>query len=223
MTIQEMHIAVITQLEQVASYSFADFKPEEIDYYINRSISKWLRAKQSVIRDSEQSSPELVSISEDIYTLLKTVIFNRIPGPTEGTLSNSGIYENASIAQLSTIPDDDFYLYVLSRTQIDGEWKNNRLVTPTDFIGYTQTASDQPYFRNPPVTIQGNNLLVLRSVEDVLINSFVLLYIKTPDKVLLDRNTPANSVNSDLPEHVHDDIVDLTVQSMLTDIRVQGE
>lgn len=223
MTAQEMHIGVITQLEQIASYAFADFQTEEVDYYINRTVSKWLRGKQMVIRNMETSSPEYVSASEDIYSVIESIIFSIDAEVTEGSLNTSTLYSGAMRADLSSIPDDDFYLYLLSRSRVDSEWRNNDLVTPNKFIEYATTSYDQPYFRMLPASIQGVNLLVLKSLGDTLLDKVLLTYIRKPAKVALDVDTPGNSVDCDLPEHVHDEIVDLTVQSMLIDLRAKQE
>jgi hypothetical protein len=214
MTVQEMHMAVNIKLQQVASFSFDDFLPEEIDYYINLAISRWIRAKQQSVILEPDTVP--ASVSEDLYTLIKSVNFV-LNNPTvgQGSMVNSTKYDNAVRLDLKTIPDGDYYLYFYSRSQTNNGWKNNNLVLTSMFNMYTETSTNKPYFRRLPVIFQDNSIYILRSIEDNTINNVLLTYIKKPATVTFD------TVDCDLPIHVHDEIVDLTVAEMLKDLIIQ--
>ena len=48
-----------------------------------------------------------------------------------------------------------------------------------------------------------------------------LVYLKTPVDVLNDTVTPANNVNCELPDSVHEEVVNLAVRKMLGTVESQ--
>lgn len=222
MDITQMHVAVNLGLQRIASHTYDDFLPQEIDYYLNETIQEYVREKQKILRDTMEESDAVKSTQEDLRTLLTSVMYRSDgAGANEGTLQSSTIYPDSWKVDLGALPNDDFYLYTSSRSQTPQGWKNNGLVSSKQFHMYSVTTSNSPYFRKLPCLLESNSLYVLRSVEDTEITDVLLSYLREPATVKRDRESTANNIDCDLPKHVHHEIVDLCVRQMHQDLIIK--
>ncbi len=62
---------------------------------------------------------------------------------------------------------------------------------------------------------------VLRILSDTTPTDVTLVYLKTPVDVLNDTVTPANNINCELPDSVHEEVVNLAVRKMLGTVESQ--
>jgi hypothetical protein len=202
MTIQEMHIAVNIGLQRIASYVFDDFLTEEVDYYLNRAINGYVRIQKTAL-DTDPSA------QENLHTVMDTWGFSG------ADLMTSADLPDAIGADLGVIDSDrEFQHHVSTRVKFaSGRWKNTRLVPQELFFEYLQTKNNTPVFRELPACLISNRLYVLPDATDSAVSLLTLLYIKKPDVVNFDADVSCN-----LPEHVHDDIVQFAVGLMVADL-----
>ena len=66
-----------------------------------------------------------------------------------------------------------------------------------------------------------NGYREVQIISDVDPTNVILRYIKKPVDVNRDVTTPANSVNSELPVHVHEEIVNIAVRKMVGSVQDQ--
>lgn len=225
MDIETMHLAVNLGLQRIASHVFDDFQPEEIDFYLNDAILKFVESNKDRILLTPET-PEAIKSSEDIRTLIHTTGFTDFD-LTQPLANVSQVPPKAEAINLSVV-SPSFGWYLSSRTQFDdlntGGWKNNRLVSINQWYKYSELTTNTPYFRELPVMIEGNLLKVIKSTEDGEIIRQRLTYVTYPATVKNDyANAGAGSVDCNLPLHTHQKIVDLTVQLMHEDLRAGGE
>lgn len=62
---------------------------------------------------------------------------------------------------------------------------------------------------------------VLKILSDTTPTNVTLVYLKTPSNVLNDTVTPSNNVNCELPDSVHEEVVNLAVRKMLGTVESQ--
>ena len=105
-----------------------------------------------------------------------------------------------------------------SATRIPTSTTSTKQVHPCKFIQHDDIFKllSDPFnttkFTSPLYTIAGNNI-ELYSSDIFVIDEVKILYIKKPAKVSLSLQT-----NSDLPMHTHQEVVDMTVSTILGNI-----
>lgn len=209
MTTAQLHIGVNLGVQKVASNVRDDFLPEEVDYYLNESVKDYIKQQYSEIK-TERRDIESQYVNENLRTLITT---------TE--LENSPVVDYLPNTVENTLPSDYLY-YIFSRTKNDGQWFNNRRLEPKAIKDYVETESNSPQFREFPILIQGNKVLVIGDAVNIFSAGpkIVLTYIKEPNKV--DFKVRPNEELT-LPLHTHTEIVNLAVDKLLTVIQGRRE
>lgn len=191
-----MHVAVDLGLQRIASNVYDDFLPQEIDLYINRSSLAFVEENVARMRRAEDAERS----SDDIRTLIKRVLYT--PGSVS---SENGLY-------FFNLPLD-FGHYVSCRIETAAGFKNTVKVSPDTLDDYGSTYSNRPLFDRVPVALVGKELHFREDTDGDVPTRVQLKYASLPRRVDLEA-----SLDSDLPEHVHQKIVDLTVALMLGDL-----
>jgi hypothetical protein len=211
MNIFEMHIGVNLGVQKIASHINGDLLPEEIDYYLNNSIEEYIKQQYSFIKNKSEDVKSQY-VSENLRTLIKT---QDLQNPVE--------YVFIPNSKEFTLPADYKYLISARILHDGGKIRNTLLLEPQGIDRYIKTVSNQPLFREFPIFIENNKLIAIadytNTFSDVLL---YLTYIINPDKVKLDLITnaynSAGSTDCNLPSHTHQEIVDITVNKILTDL-----
>jgi hypothetical protein len=204
MTIQQMHIAINLGLQRIASHVFDDFLPQEIDLYLNQAINKYVEAQRDVVLHGEP--PASVKGLENIRTLVHsaTVLVQQHP-----------LYPNG---YRGTLPSDpNFAFFLDARVIFPNGAKTTSLHGTSQFRTFVETVDNQPLYRDLPVTLEANDLVFLRDSGDPTPEGLAVTYITDPAQVMLNVDG-GDHVNCNLPQHTHQNIVDVAVELMHTDL-----
>lgn len=209
MNATELHIGVNLGVQKVASNINDDFLPQEIDYYLNESVKDYIKQQYSSIK-VENRNIESQYVNENLRTLIATA-----------EISPVSVVDYLPNAVQGDIPSDYLY-YIFSRTKNDSSWYNNRRLESKGIKNYIETESNSPIFREFPLLIEGDKLTVIGNATEELDTDTTLrlTYIKKPSKVDV-VNSPSDDL--DLPEHTHLEIVNITVDKILTVIQGRRE
>lgn len=216
MTISEMHNYVKVELDKTSSLELPAFEPEEIDYWLNESIRKFVETRYNGANTKNSSFEESQKRIDDLRTLVE------LASPT---ITASTEYTNGWQAD---VPSN--YLHALAHN-VTIDW-----TTATGTFPVNQISQDKLYkYLQDPF---GSHVLHLNRAEPLLfykssttdgdiviitdgnydITNLELNYLRQPATVLLDTVTPANNVDCDLTDHTHAEIVKMAANMMLENI-----
>jgi hypothetical protein len=216
MTISEMHIAFKLELDKINSLQYPAFTVDEIDFWLNRAIRKFVKTRYSGINYKREGAEQTQKRIEDLRTLVREVA---VSCTSVGAIKPNGyvISNGFSNAQFIAAP------YWLSL----GE---EVLITPTtgnpSRQGVTEVTSDEyrAELDNPystyilhyngakPLRLFYNNTIEFVSDGTYAVSTAYIRYIKQPLAVVY------NTVSCDLAEECHDEIVVLAAQMALENI-----
>jgi hypothetical protein len=216
MTISEMHRAVKLELDKSSALELPAFEPEELDYWINRAISDYVKDKCQNIEKNQ-------SYIDDLKTLIESYT-PTLPVPT--TISNNLEEYDFDISSIQDtyykfIKDEVKILFTDSAIGVDiDKWQGLTEVTHDNYREYL----DNPYSEHilhygeaKPLRYFSNNLIVILTDGSYDITDYNFKYIRLPASVYLDLTSVA-SVDCDLPIHIHQEIVKLTALTLMENI-----
>jgi hypothetical protein len=217
MTIAEMHRAFKLELDKSSALELPSFEPEEIDFWLNLAIRNFVKTRFRGKQDGvgfEEISKRTMDLSNLVH---------------EASLSVSAdpIKDNSFVADLTDLLQE---LWFIVGEEADIQYK--KLGEQTDTIkrqGVTQCTSstyryhiDDPYSEHrlhyeeaKPLRLVYQRTVELIADENYNVINYYVRYIKKPLEVL---NSGIDSVNCDLPEHTHDEIVKSAVNMVLENI-----
>lgn len=233
MTIQEMHIYFRQFAQQMGMQNVRAIIPEQIDVLLNTSISdivnQLVRDNSGLIKD--KATVDLSKISQpnalnSLYKIKETNIDNIL-----------GTFPNSINTTLNVIAPD--YLYItdiaINYTNETGNKTRYFPVRIIDAANFAETLNDpilKPKINKPIAVIDNDNLEII--VNNFSINQYCISfqfhnsniyfsnlrtsYIKKPAIVKYDNNNVSNSVNCDLSESLHIDIIKHAVELYKTAI-----
>jgi len=208
MTVVEMHIALNLGLQRIGSNAFDDFQSEEIDVYLNDSVTKYIKALVAILRDSDDNNAVKIA-NENLWTLVKDT--------DTPALSPHGIYPNSFTGAVPA----DYYIFLSAIAYDDANWFRCSVKSPIDWQSYLPTYKNKPIFREVPVLLSSGVFTVIKDREMSDLTKLRIIYVKAPDVILRDDDTPGNNVDCNLPDHTHQEIVDMSVSLMIEDL-MQG-
>lgn len=205
MNTSQLHIGVNLGVQQVASNVRDDFLSEEVDYYLNESVKDYIKQQYSEIK-TESRDIESQYVNENLRTLITTI-----------ELGNSSVVDYLPNTVEAPLPDNYLY-YIFSRTKNDNQWFSNRRLEPKAIKDYVESESNSPQFREFPVLLQNGIVLVIGDAVNQLSENtnIYLTYIKQPNTIDF-KERPNEELT--LPDHTHSEIVNLTVDKLLTVIQ----
>lgn len=205
MNTSQLHIGVNLGVQQVASNVRDDFLSEEVDYYLNESVKDYIKQQYSEIK-TESRDIESQYVNENLRTLITT-----------SELGNSSVVDYLPNTVEAPLPDNYLY-YIFSRTKNDNQWFSNRRLEPKAIKDYVESESNSPQFREFPVLLQNGIVLVIGDAVNQLSENtnIYLTYIKQPNTIDF-KERPNEELT--LPDHTHSEIVNLTVDKLLTVIQ----
>ena len=209
MNILELHIGVNLGTQKIASNINDEFRPQEIDYFLNEAVKDYIKAQYSSIKNEDRNIQSQFAL-ENVRTLVSTVNLSNIAVET--------LYPNSIRGSLPT----DYLYYISSRTKIADNWYNNRKLEPKGIKDYIDTAFNSPVFREFPLLIQSDNVGALVMVignsqhnpasGNLADNYISFTYIKKPVKIDFQN---ANDEYTSLPDHTHQEIVNIASEKIL--------
>lgn len=209
MTIGNMHIAVKLELDKTSALELPAFESEEIDYWLNNAILKFVKTRYSGMNVKGTSFEQTQKRTDD----LKTLVYH------ESIASGgAGLYENAFTFALPAT-----YMFALQETcTIDVDGTVSVVGVTECRIDEYRQKRDDPYSEHllhygtaKPLRFFMNNAIDIVSDGNYDITYLHLTYLKEPATV---DNVPAGTTDCDLPDYTHDEIVKLAVNMMLESI-----
>lgn len=211
MDIETMHIAVKLELDKTSALELPSFEPEEIDFWLNTGIRKFVKGRYSGVNAKRQSFEETQKRIED----LKPLVIN-----AEVDVTTSNTYVNQQGYKIDGFLPTDQWFTLLEQVLIIIDTAEIR-------TGVTQCTHDElpqklddPYSEHilhyntaKPLRLISNNTVEFITDGNYSVSLYLLTYLRKPTTVVL-----SSGIDCDLPEHTHDEIVKLTVQMMLESI-----
>jgi len=171
MTVRKLHRGVRTQFQSVAAQTLDNFLAEELDYYINRAIRKFVNKNRPIIRE-ERSNAQAEEAHDNLRTLIGVHHFDQIDITS---LTDVG---RGHKMDLSLIPDYEYF--IAGRLIGDDYTANCRKMTTDSFLEHAQTTYNKPHFRRPPVTEKDGYLWIVQAADmEQDPEGFMLTYLKT--------------------------------------------
>lgn len=177
MTIAEMHRAVRTQFEQVASHTLDNFLPQEMDIYLNRATRTYVDSQRTVLLSAREQVQ-----SREANENLRTLIVNALIANDRTTSIESlpAYGEDAKKVDLTSLTDKYSY-YLKARLKTFGkDFYTLRKVSLEEWHEHAPTKHNVPIFRRPVVYESGTDLWVILPDDAGDISEFHLTYLKNP-------------------------------------------
>ena len=213
-----MHVMFRQFAQQMGMQNVRAILPEQIDLLINTSISdivnRIIQTNVGVTNDRVITDNSKVGQANALRTLYK--VTNVESSNFNTTVINR--YSTKLSCNISSINIDPLYLVDFSIDYKNQDFLTNifpiRLI---DDIFLADVLNDfvlKPRFRSPIITIVNNDLdIYLGEPEPNLSPNIIRIsYIAKPVKVKYNIDTGGDNVDSDMPEHLHEDIVKHAVE-----------
>jgi hypothetical protein len=208
MTITEMHLALDVAIDSIATLAYPGMEPEEKDIFLNRAIERFVKTRYSGYNPKNESVEQTQKRIDDIRTLV-----------VRNASSNSAVTQlNASEWTYDLpdgTPDPKYFLLLRSNLLINKDECGNdttgrriflRQVTHDQLEDFLDDPYHKPDFNEAFLLFEGNKIhIITNGLYDV--EAINITYLTFPVQVNI--TTPTNC---DLPEHTHQEIVDIAVR-----------
>lgn len=216
-----MHIAFKLGYDKIDSLNYPDLLPEEIDFLINQAQDVFVKQRYGANNLKRQSFEETQKRTED----LKNVVVTAILTPLANTSENINQY-----ARFVNLPDGTFPLgnpypehwfiiqeqTELTYTKCDGNVVTERVYTKAIQHNDYSKSIHNPFAKpseDKVLRLMEKGRVELIPSSNVTITGYYLRYIKKPVRVDI-----ANTINCELSEHTHQEIVNIAVNIALEEI-----
>jgi hypothetical protein len=226
MTISEMHIAFDLLLDKTNSLQYPSFLPEERDFWLNQAIRKFVKTRYSGLNSKHEGFEQSQKRIDDLRTLVREL---KIACTSTGAIKPNG-YVLASDFNSATFTTTPYWLSLGEEVDITFKPTTSAdAATTTKRVGVTNTTAndyryklDDPtaayilhYDEARPLRLFYNNTIEFITDGNYTIPYAYLRFLKKPTTV---DGVSVTTVDCDLTEHTHDEIVTLTVQMTLENI-----
>jgi len=210
MTIQEMHNGIAIELDKSGSLTYPSFLPSEIDYWLNAAQLKKVKDTLFGSRSNPTNATNSTSNIEDLRTLLTVVSYQPL-NAIAGYENFGSVDINSNLLHLNE---------AIFKVNSSGDEFRTSRINPMDKLNYLSSPNNKPWIENPLSFIENDKLtLVIDPVEYntgvVSMSNYSALYsyYKIPSDVDL-----GTSTDSELPDSLHQEIVELAANMMLENI-----
>lgn len=212
MNISDLHIAFKVELDKNSSgYTFAGnpaFLPEEIDYWLNKSLIQTIITKFTGHNSLQQPFESSVKRNADLEKLVVTdknlaLVFD----PTSNTVT---------LSDFSNGPENTIRMfYVQSILCFDNKKANVDLISHEQSKRFLKTYNNDPWIPTPVGTLSNDSLTIFIDTN-LMLSPFTLdlTYVKQPSKLDYTDLTEL----TDLPDYMYNEIVGLAVTLALDNI-----
>lgn len=190
MTRDEMITAFRVYGQQIGMQKMRNILDEEIDVFLNSAVIEKIR--QVLGTNVNAQFADKVSIQQNSVSPINYV----------RTLVKSNILSIKS--NIAVTPENVNIMYILGVT-VDGH--KARFIEPVDIENTINDYCNSPSKEYPIFTFIDNSFKVYNN--EPIINEVILKYIEYPNKIGRKDDT---SIDCNLPEYTHDEIVQLAVQ-----------
>lgn len=219
MNIAAMHLAVKLGLDKTEGLTYAAFEPEEIDFWLNESIDRFIKTRYSGVNVKRESFEQSQKRVDDLRTLVAEarIVPTQASGVTDKPNSYTVVEADMPADYLLFLNDEVSITFNHEVTGLSTTIRTYPIVCTSDT--YSARIAD-PYseHRLHLSTARPLRMFTTKGVELITdgqytIPFYYLKYIKTPATVAIGTNT-----DCDLPEHTHREIVLLTVKILTENI-----
>lgn len=211
MLASEMEIAFKQGLDKFDSFNYPDFQTDQIELLLNQAQDQFVKQRYGSNNLKKQSFEETQKRTED----LKNIVINAILLPAANAIDNIN-----TEAVFVTLPAD-YLVAIQELTGISYIGCNGQPVTDREYTLAIQHDDYSKLIENPfgkPTTGKILRLMEKGRVELIppvgtTITDYHLRYIKIPVRISV-----TNSVNCELSEHTHQEIVNQSISIALEGI-----
>lgn len=216
MTVQELHYAVDQGLQKVGSYAYDNFLPEEIDLWLNRGQEQFIKDRAFQHSDKKQIGFTGTQKRLDDLRLIIRLDYTDDVAPQAGVEF-----------QEFNLPLDYLYLINIRVSIYSDKCKPATTASPNIRVPVRIVNNKEIYFlqqdpfarsniNSPLAILSDRDIKVFQDSENFILEGIEVDYIRTPQEINLQLNQ-----TSELAEHTHQEIVDLTVTLLLESIESQ--
>lgn len=214
MTAAEMLIAFNQGLDKLDSANYPNFETDQVELLLNQAQDVFVKQRYGSTNIKRQSFEETQKRTED----LKNIVVNAILAPAVYAIDN--INTNARFV---TLPTDHWFI-IQELTGISYTGCNGDTITDVVFTEAIQHNDYSKVINNPfskpnenkVLRLMENGRVELIPAPNVTIASYRLRYIKEPVRISV-----TNSVNCELSEHTHQEIVNTAISIALENIEAK--
>lgn len=209
MTLQEFHLNFDIELDKTLDFEYPYILPEKKDYWLNKAQDRIVKSRAFGNNQFKTTFEETEKRIDDLRTIVKQ---SSAIAPT----SSGNIYS-------TTLPTDYKFLVrhqcatnslstLVGGVQVDNDELNILLKDP-----FWSPDAIQPLFY-----IMGNSI-VYETKGAFTVTNTVLTYIKQYNKIQYGTQyiNPTTDINTELPEHLHQEILDIAISMTLENIDSQ--
>jgi len=217
MNILEMHRAFKLELDKTSALELPAFEPEEIDFWLNMGIRRFVKNRFSN-KDGSLGFEQDIKRIEDLKTLIESAT---ITGASLTVDPTRDFVYLASLAALTTkwfTLGEEVTISYVKLGEASNSTKRQGITECT--VDTYRSHLDDPYSEHrlhyeeaKPLRLIYKSIVELVTDGNYEITSYHIRYLKRPAEVSL-----SLSVDCDLPEHTHDEIVKITVNMALENI-----
>lgn len=219
MTIGRMHIEFKAGFDKSESLSYPDFRPEEIDLFLNKATESIVKQRYSGNNLRRESVEETQKRRDDLRMLTKNYTSTNITNTAEN--KPNGFFVGLPSDYWFTLEEEVSISYLDCHGTILNDVRAS--VKPITHDRYNKIKLDP--FNKPnkielvslpygySTTSQAMKNEIITDSPTTLLNAYYLRYIKKPVEVSL-----ANNIDSDLSEHMHREIVDYAVNLAIENV-----
>jgi len=225
-----MHTAFKLELDKTNSLQYPSFLPEEIDFWLNKAIRKFVRTRYSGINAKREGFEQSQKRIDDLRTLVREVTVPCLAGTVGVNKPNSYVLTSGFSNTVFSI--DPYWLslgeevkisYTSTSTSTGGVTTKRVGVTDVTTDNYRSKLDDPlsdhilHYDEAKPLRLFYNNTIEFITTDDYSVIEAYIRYIKEPVTVVYGA-TVLLSTDCDLADSTHDEIISIAVQLALEDI-----
>lgn len=211
MTVAEMHRAVDQGLQRVASSVYDYYLPEEIDFWLNRAQERYVKQRLHPISDPKRLGFSKTTKRLDDLRMLVTVDYT------------DGVNPNDQVDFIDfDLPVDYMHMInarVTAHANFCGEQvdtadpevtRDIRVVEQDKAYASLQNPFAKTSMDYPMAIVYDEEVRVFQDREKFILKTLTVDYIRIPVSINL-----SSSIDCELAEHTHHEIVDLAVKNII--------
>ena len=211
MTVQEFHIAIGLEVDKTLDFEYPYMSPEQIDYWLNKAQDRFVKQRASGNNLKKEGFEVTQKRIDDLRTVLKdstivpvqsgTIFKSALPADYRWLIRHTCDTGN-TVCSTSTVGGQEIQQDDLNELKINPFWSPSKV---------------------EPLYYLFNNDIVYETDGNFTVTSTKVYYIKKYNKIQYGTQyvTPLPDIQCELPEFVHEEIVDIARDMILENIESQ--
>lgn len=215
MTISEMHTSFKLGLDKVDSLGYPNFLEDEIDLLLNQAQDRIVKQRLGINNIKQAGFEAIQKRTDDLRELVKNAVLT--PGVNVSDNKPNGVFV--------TLPTD--YWFIINEEvnlsfTCNGATQSDRIMVKAiqhdDYNKIIKDPFNKPSKDEFIVRLMYQDKVELITGNNETVTTYYLRYIKKP--LAMDYT---NSVDCELADHIHQEIVDEAIRVALEDIEAQRQ